>query len=259
MSTQTQTAELAGCFTVGEDVSVKGRFSVPERAVINGSVEGEITAREPGDAAPSEEQMHALADSIRQRNGDIRRFVDRSLTSIDGENGQLHDALRGSGLTEQAIRVIQLSMPVGGYTEALPVGTSLGRVEALARVIAKNPSLRGVLGAMPDHLPLDSPRVSSGFGPRGTVILAAVGQELGNVVIVRHSGGIETLYGHMASISVREGDEVTEKSVLGIVGNTGSASTGRHLHFEVTVGGYPVKPLKVIQTAQNVRKIETKH
>jgi cytoskeletal protein CcmA (bactofilin family) len=36
----------AGCFTVGTGVTVKGSFSVPERAVINGSVEGEITARE---------------------------------------------------------------------------------------------------------------------------------------------------------------------------------------------------------------------
>jgi cytoskeletal protein CcmA (bactofilin family) len=36
----------AGCFIVGSGVSVKGSFSVPERAVINGSVEGEITARE---------------------------------------------------------------------------------------------------------------------------------------------------------------------------------------------------------------------
>jgi cytoskeletal protein CcmA (bactofilin family) len=36
----------AGCFIVGSGVTVKGSFSVPERAVINGSVEGEITARE---------------------------------------------------------------------------------------------------------------------------------------------------------------------------------------------------------------------
>lgn len=35
-----------GCFMVGSGVTAKGTFSVPERAVINGAVEGEITARE---------------------------------------------------------------------------------------------------------------------------------------------------------------------------------------------------------------------
>lgn len=235
----------------------------------------------------SEAKMLALADSIRQRNSEIRRFVDRSLASVAGENTQLSEALHDSGLTEKAIRVIQMSTPVGGYTEALPVGSNLAlaQVDALAQVIASNRSLRDLLDALPSHLPLGSSRVSSGFGLRvhpitgktqfhtgvdllpsddllihpalrGKVVLASFGHELGNVVVVRHGGGIETLYGHMASIAVHEGDEVTEKTVLGVVGNTGSLSTGRHLHFEVTVGGYPVNPLKVIQTAQNVRKIE---
>jgi murein DD-endopeptidase MepM/ murein hydrolase activator NlpD len=93
---------------------------------------------------------------------------------------------------------------------------------------------------------------------RGKVVVASRGVELGNVVVLRHAGGIETLYGHMASIAVKAGDEVAESAVLGIVGNTGTASTGRHLHFEVTVGGYPVNPFKVIQVAQNVRNIEAR-
>jgi cytoskeletal protein CcmA (bactofilin family) len=40
------TPSEAGCFIVGAGVSVKGSFQVPEKAVINGTVEGEITARE---------------------------------------------------------------------------------------------------------------------------------------------------------------------------------------------------------------------
>ena len=64
---------------------------------------------------------------------------------------------------------------------------------------------------------------------------------------------METLYAHLASIKVREGQEVDLDTVLGLVGNTGT-STGKHLHFEVSVGGYPVDPLKVINTAQYVQQ-----
>jgi len=236
-------------------------------------------------ASLDEEQMLAIASSIRERNSEIRRIVDHSLASIAGENVQLSQVLRGSGLTEQAIRTIQLSTPIGGYEGKLIPATNMSQVKDLAETLAKNRSLRDVLGALPDRLPLENPGISSSFGlrvhpitgrtqfhtgidlvpisdlyvhpvMRGKVALAAFGQELGNVVVLRHSSGIETLYGHMASIAVHDGQEVDESTVIGIVGNTGSASTGTHLHFEVTVGGYPVNPLKVIQTAQNVRKIE---
>lgn len=41
-----KTTDDAGCFTVGSGVSIKGSFSVPDRAVINGTVEGEIVAKQ---------------------------------------------------------------------------------------------------------------------------------------------------------------------------------------------------------------------
>jgi murein DD-endopeptidase MepM/ murein hydrolase activator NlpD len=51
------------------------------------------------------------------------------------------------------------------------------------------------------------------------------------------------------------GDKVTTESVLGMIGNTGS-STGKHLHLEILIGGYPVNPQKVIRTAQYVQQIQ---
>lgn len=41
-----KSSDEAGCFTVGSGVSIKGSFSVPDRAIINGTVEGEITAKQ---------------------------------------------------------------------------------------------------------------------------------------------------------------------------------------------------------------------
>lgn len=54
----------------------------------------------------------------------------------------------------------------------------------------------------------------------------------GNVVVIEHEGGLWTLYGHMTSLNVQEGQQVEAGTQLGICGATGQV-TGPHLHFEV--------------------------
>jgi murein DD-endopeptidase MepM/ murein hydrolase activator NlpD len=76
----------------------------------------------------------------------------------------------------------------------------------------------------------------------GTVVFAGYEKGYGNTVLLQHPGGLQTRYGHLASIDVRVGDAVTSQNVLGTVGNTGQ-STGPHLHFEVIRMGRPVDPL----------------
>jgi murein DD-endopeptidase MepM/ murein hydrolase activator NlpD len=68
----------------------------------------------------------------------------------------------------------------------------------------------------------------------------------GNFVIVRHSEGYKTLYGHMESYDVRSGAYVDVDSVIGYVGNTGQ-STGAHLHFTVYKDGTSVNPRSVLK------------
>jgi murein DD-endopeptidase MepM/ murein hydrolase activator NlpD len=75
----------------------------------------------------------------------------------------------------------------------------------------------------------------------GTVVSAGYENGYGNTVLVQHPGGLQTRYGHLASLSVKAGDQVNEASVLGTVGNTGH-STGPHLHFEVIRLGKQVDP-----------------
>jgi len=58
----------------------------------------------------------------------------------------------------------------------------------------------------------------------------------GNYVMIYHDGTYTTLYGHMKSISVSEGQYVEQGEVIGRVGSTGY-STGPHLHFEVRKNG----------------------
>lgn len=90
---------------------------------------------------------------------------------------------------------------------------------------------------------------------RGTVVRTvsgcregnrSCGGGYGNLVVIRHADGVETLYGHNSEVLVREGDEVTRGQVIARVGNTGK-STGSHLHFEVRINGKAVDPMPYLQ------------
>lgn len=67
----------------------------------------------------------------------------------------------------------------------------------------------------------------------------------GNVVMVDHGEGIESVYAHMSKIFVKTGDYVKLDSVLGLVGSTGH-STGPHLHLEVRENGSTINPTRVL-------------
>jgi murein DD-endopeptidase MepM/ murein hydrolase activator NlpD len=67
----------------------------------------------------------------------------------------------------------------------------------------------------------------------------------GNVIMIRISVTMETLYAHLASWSVKPGDKVAAGQPIGIAGCTGTC-TGTHLHFEVREDGEPVNPLRYL-------------
>jgi murein DD-endopeptidase MepM/ murein hydrolase activator NlpD len=67
----------------------------------------------------------------------------------------------------------------------------------------------------------------------------------GLVVKIRHVNGIQTMYAHLASASVREGDWVDRGEPIARAGCTGSC-TGIHLHFQVWVDGKLTDPLRFL-------------
>lgn len=80
----------------------------------------------------------------------------------------------------------------------------------------------------------------------GRVIQAGWYGRYGNAVIISHGNGVQTLYGHMKSIQVREGQTVEKGQTLGIMGSTGD-STGVHVHFEVRDSGNIQNPMRYLQ------------
>ncbi len=75
----------------------------------------------------------------------------------------------------------------------------------------------------------------------GKVIVAGWFQGYGKCVKIRHKNNLETLYGHLSKVSVKEGQMVNTGQVVGQVGSTGH-STGNHLHYEVRKNGKPINP-----------------
>jgi murein DD-endopeptidase MepM/ murein hydrolase activator NlpD len=76
----------------------------------------------------------------------------------------------------------------------------------------------------------------------GTVIYAGEQTGYGSIVIVRHDGGLVTLYAHNSRLLVDEGARVRRGEPIARVGQTGR-TTGPHLHFEVREGTRPRNPL----------------
>lgn len=75
----------------------------------------------------------------------------------------------------------------------------------------------------------------------GVVRIARPMGGYGNLVVVRHYNGLETVYGHLSKINVKPMQVVAAGQVLGLGGSTGH-STGPHLHFEVRFQYEPFDP-----------------
>lgn len=138
------------------------------------------------------------------------------------------------------------------------------RVKTPGLFVTKN-SFEIHLEGIPDSLfcfPLPKGRVISAYGSRGghtgsdiktcpndtirsvfdgVVRMARYYGGYGKVVVVRHSNGLETVYGHNSVNLVKVGTPVRAGQALALTGRTGRATT-EHLHFEIRINGQHFSP-----------------
>jgi murein DD-endopeptidase MepM/ murein hydrolase activator NlpD len=97
-----------------------------------------------------------------------------------------------------------------------------------------------------DGIDIDAPEgVTVHAAATGTVYFYGTQEGYGNVLIVEHAGGFFTVYGHLTSALVYQGQFVEAGQEIAQSGNTG-ISAGPHLHFEIRNGEFPVDPLRYL-------------
>ena len=168
------------------------------------------------------------------------------MASLESEKAVIEKGLAEleQASNEIAAKIRASTARTGGYS-GNPSGRFLWPTPGYSKITSDyGMRVHPILGTKKLHTGIDigapsGTRILS--GDAGVVIHAGWLGAYGNAVVVDHGGGLSTLYGHMSSIAVREGQQVTAGQKLGGVGSTG-LSTGPHLHFEVRVNGNPVSP-----------------
>lgn len=101
-------------------------------------------------------------------------------------------------------------------------------------------------------------------GPLGTPIYATADgivsyaswmRGYGNLIEIAHGKAVETRYGHLSKIFVKNNMRVKRGQLIGLMGSTGR-STGSHLHYEVRLDGRAVNPVPYLQATDYLLAME---
>jgi murein DD-endopeptidase MepM/ murein hydrolase activator NlpD len=236
-------------------------------AVIDTLLHGEATGGPHIGLKPILAQVKSsLADTQARQT----QALDALSATVEGEAERLSTVLTPIGIEVEEPEV-GAAQPQGGPFIPAAGLHFVERTAVLHRMLDDIQQLRRSAAAMPLKAPLTARRVSSRFGYRidpflnrrafhngldlvaplgaevratapGVVVSAAWNAGYGNMVEVRHAGGITTRYGHLSAILVSRGTRVAAGTPIGRVGSTGR-STGPHLHYETRREGEPVNPV----------------
>jgi murein DD-endopeptidase MepM/ murein hydrolase activator NlpD len=223
--------------------------------------------------ADDRQQQASARDALQAKNDKLRQLNDQQQAAL----ATLQDRLAATRAELASVNV-QSSATAAYIAQSLEAEQAEASAAAYESVWEQVQLVGGsAAGPGPGHFanPLPGAVLTQPFGPspypfeppyagfahfhtgidvstaEGTPVLAAAeGQVVlagfntggyGNYVVIAHAGGLDTLYGHLDSFLVRQGQAVTAGQPIGTEGSTGN-STGAHLHFEVRKGGQPVDP-----------------
>lgn len=191
----------------------------------------------------TKEEAEDIIETLKEKNSNnIKKIAYTQVYSTEPKEYSKKDTVI-TGLYEKKIVTYTLAS-AGGYgitTEKLNLGIGLIKPISSGYTITSRFGTRS--SGM--HKGLDV------AAPSGTAIHAAAAGTVasagwdntgyGNFVLITHTNGVQTLYGHCSALYVSAGQYVEQGQTIAAVGSTGW-STGPHLHLEIRVNGTRVNP-----------------
>ncbi len=195
-------------------------------------------------------------------------------TNSDSDLNSLFETQEtASGLTKEVADMKQLSSFLEDSIQPIEqIGKMLENQESLFTDIPNIWPIKGGIGHISQHFGqnrhpisgvwyihkgLDISTFRSGdpimATANGQVVTVAYDSGFGNYVIIKHKHGMYTRYCHMSTVKVKKGQFVSQRDIIGTIGNTG-LSTGPHLHYEIHIGSDVVDPAQYV----NVKLTNTK-
>ncbi|MDO9149933.1 MAG: M23 family metallopeptidase [Methylotenera sp.] len=236
----------------------------------------------------TQNQLIDIAHLYRERSNNMQTIVEFSSSQLNQAKKMLEQGLIASGIQPNNIKRVKLSSQsnryaIGGISKEYTLDDkSSDALEAYKLNLSEYEAMKKIYHSLPKSLPVKNALISSQFGLRVHPItnkltihegadfqpsndvfaksaLAGVVESVrlsnsgyGNMVVLLHENNVRTLYAHLDSISVKPKQNINQGEVLGRIGNTG-ASTGRHLHYEVSINNIKVNPLIITAMAKNVQ------
>jgi murein DD-endopeptidase MepM/ murein hydrolase activator NlpD len=245
--------------------------------------------RQQGDALNN--RVSELQKRLAEAKEAQTALLDRVSDTSQAEAKRLAQIITSAGLNVKKLLAAQgvTPLPQGGPFEAAPKSAEAKDDETIEASLSGANSmidhlegLQRIVRSLPLAAPLDHYYVSSTYGVRtdpinntqamhrgvdfgakhratihssapGKVIYAGWKGRFGRFVEIDHGNGVVTRYGHLRRIYVKRGQEVSYRTKIGQMGNSGR-STGTHLHYEIHVNNQSVDPLKFMKAGKNVFK-----
>ena len=177
-----------------------------------------------------------VSENIDSVNSEIDNYtaedIEKLIDKIEIESKSLDEVFRSAGVKDANLSSMPVLKPVADkYVSRLASGYG-SRFHPILKV---NKMHKGLDFAASTGTPI----YATGDG---SVKVSEFNSGYGNMVVLKHGNGYESLYAHMSRAKVRNGQKVKRGDVIGYVGSTG-LSTGAHLHYEIHKNGEPVDPI----------------
>lgn len=215
----------------------------------------------------------------------VERLTQRAVQTIESHEKIIELA----GIDAGQLLKADTSLPVGQGGPFIPASSDnkpgarlRANLDNLDNYLSRVEGLQSVIARLPLASPLDSYRITSGFGKRrdpknkkwsahygldlashkkaniytpaaGKVTFAGWKGNYGRMIEIDHGAGIKTRYGHLHKILVKRGQKIKFRDKIALLGNSGR-STGAHLHYEVVFKGKSKNPLKFFKAGRHVFK-----